>query len=178
MSEERWAEAISVFLSEPELVTSSWEVAWNAGWAHFKIGEYAKAIELLSRSTEIAPQNAMAWWALGTVQQKADNLEAAEINFRRALALKDSALARQSLALVLMKQERWSEAETVHTEGIELRPESGSRWKSYGAFLSDSGRREEALNAYRRYRTLRNGCELVLRAAQLCVHRSRASCFL
>ena len=110
---------------------------------------------MIARSRQIAPQNATTWWALGVVQAQIDDLDAAEINLRQALALKDSALARQSLALVLMKQERWSEAETVHTEGIELRPESGARWKSYGAFLSDRGRREEAINAYRRYRTLR-----------------------
>ena len=155
MSEERWVEVINVFLSEPDFLTSSWELAWNAGWAHFKIGDYATAMELIGRSTEIASQNATAWWALGAVQVEVDDLEAAETNLRRALDIKDSALARQSLALVLMKQARWSEAETVHKEGIDLRPESGPRWKSYGAFLSDMGRREEAMNAYKRYRALR-----------------------
>ena len=54
------------------------------------------------------------WWALGAVQQEADDVDAAEKSLRRALVLKDSGLARQSLALVLMKQKRWSEAETVH----------------------------------------------------------------
>lgn len=156
MSEARWSEAIDLFGSRPDFLTSIWELAWNAGWAHFKIGDYAKAIELLTRSTEIA-QDATAWWALGAVQEESDDLDAAEINLRRALALKDTALARQSLALVLMRQKRWSEAETVHKEGIELHPNSASRWKSYGAFLSDRGRREEAFNAYRQYRALRKG---------------------
>lgn len=60
MSEERWVEAINLFLSEPELLTSTWEVAWNAGWAHYKTGDYPKALELLAHSTEIAPQNAIS----------------------------------------------------------------------------------------------------------------------
>jgi len=155
MSEERWREAIDLFLSAAHYVASNWEIAWNAGWAYYKVEDYQNAVETLRRSTELAPDNASAWWALGTVQEEANDLEAAEINLRRALTLKDSSLARQSLALVLMKQKRWSEAETVHTEGIELQPKSASRWKSYGAFLSDMGRREEALSAYRRYRALR-----------------------
>ena len=157
MAEERWGEAIDLFQSQPDLLTSRWEVAWNAGWAHFKMGEHTKAIELLTRSTEIAPLNATAWWALGAVQEDNDDIDDAENNLRRALALKDSALARQSLALVLMRQKRWSDAEAVHKEGIDLRPNSPSRWKSYGAFLSDRGRREEALNAYRQYRALKKG---------------------
>lgn len=110
---------------------------------------------ILRRSTELAPDNASAWWVLGAVQEEANDLEAAEINLRRALVLKDSSLARQSLALALMRQKRWSEAETVHTRSIELQPKSASRWKSYGAFLSDVSRREEAQSAYRRYRALK-----------------------
>ena len=155
MSEERWREAIDLFLSAANYVASNWKIAWNAGWAYYKVEDYQNAVETLRRSTELAPDNASAWWALGTVQQKANDLEAAEISLRRALTLKDSSMARRSLALVLMQQKRWSEAETVHAEGIELQPKSASRWKSYGAFLSDMGRREEALSAYRRYRASR-----------------------
>jgi hypothetical protein len=36
----------------------------------------------------------------------------------------------------------------VHKEGIERNAGAASAWKSYGCFLSDMGRRDEALVAY------------------------------
>lgn len=156
MSDERWQEVIDVFLSAPDILNTNYEIAWSTGWAYFKLDEYPLAINYLRHSTELAPQRSSTWWALGVVQSFTEDLEIAEETLRKSLSLKDTTLARMSLALVLMKQKKWSEAEQIHTEGLDLCPTSAARWKSYGAFLSDRGRREEALSAYRRYRALRS----------------------
>jgi hypothetical protein len=53
MSEERWREAIDLFLSAAHYVASNWEIAWNAGWAYYKAEDYQNAVETLRRSTEL-----------------------------------------------------------------------------------------------------------------------------
>jgi Flp pilus assembly protein TadD len=151
MQDERWSEAIALIQSNTSHETDA-ELSWNLGWAYFKLADYAAAELHLSRATQLTPTRAAAWWALGTAQREHGLLDDAERNLRHSLILKDSSNARSALALALMQRNKLAEAEQVHLTGLELKPESPERWRSYACFLDDVGRIQEAEVAYKKAR--------------------------
>ena len=76
------------------------------------------------------------------------DFDAAEAEFVEALKLRDGYLPRASLALLYLETGRKADAERVHLEGIELKPNSRERLESYGDFLWDVRREKEAREAY------------------------------
>ncbi len=154
MAEDRWREAIEIIEAEPRLLKADASLSWNLGWAYFKLDDYAAAERHLARARRLQPGWAVAWWALGEVQRWAGHFADAERNLKRALELRDGALRRLSLAITLMKQGRFAEAEQIHLKGLELKPESAERWQNYGSFLEDVGRKREAAEAYKKARWL------------------------
>jgi Flp pilus assembly protein TadD len=151
MQDERWSDAIALIESDSLHLTNA-DLSWNAGWAHFKLGNYDDAVLHLTRATQLAPTRAAAWWALGTAQREHGSLDEAERNLKHALTLKDSSNSRSALALVLMQRGKLREAEQIHLTGLELRPDSPERWRSYACFLDDVGRMQEADAAYKKAR--------------------------
>ena len=76
---------------------------------------------------------------------------AALANFERMLASgKDSALLRYSIGNEHMKAGDWSAAVDALSHAITLDPNYTAAWKLYGKALEQSGRPNEALDAYRR----------------------------
>jgi Flp pilus assembly protein TadD len=107
------------------------------------------------RATKLAPESYACHWALGTVYRRLREYEKAEKSLRKSLSIKDFHLARSTLALTYLEQERIDEAEEVHLEGLKLKPKEWERYKSYAAFLSDVGREAEAKRMYRKAQYLR-----------------------
>lgn len=157
MSEQRWAEVISALEGESSLVGSEFRLAWNLGWAYFKHGDAAKACEHLEQATALEPENPVGQWALGTALKEIGRSQEAERSLLRALELKESTLPRLTLALLYLEQGRAEEAERIHREGLERRPDSSERWAAYADFLSDVGRESEAEEAKRRSEELETG---------------------
>jgi Flp pilus assembly protein TadD len=154
MSEERWEQAVAL-LSPIADSSSGFSVLWDLGWAHFKLGDYRLAQQYLRRAVSIEPNNPSGYYGLGAVLLT-DGLDSdAELALSRALELRDSSLARLSLALALMKQGRFQEAENVHLVGLELQPDSVERLEAYADFLDDAGRQEEAHSVMSRATLLR-----------------------
>jgi protein O-GlcNAc transferase len=151
IEEERWSETIALIQSHEAHETDS-ELSWNLGWAYFKLGDYVAAQPHLARATQLTPTLAAAWWALGLVQRENGLLAEAERNLKHALTLKDSSNSRSALAITLMQRGKLAEAEHIHLTGIELKPESPERWRSYACFLDDVGRLQEAEAAYKKAR--------------------------
>lgn len=151
MENERWSEAIALIESQNSHETDG-ELSWNLGWAYFKLEDYDSAELHLERATQLTPTSAPAWWALGTAQHEHGLLDEAERNLKHALTLKDSSDSRMVLAVVLMERGKLAEAEQIHLTGLELKPESPERWRSYACFLDDVGRLAEAEVAYKKAR--------------------------
>jgi Flp pilus assembly protein TadD len=151
MRDERWSDAIALIQAHVSDETDG-ALSWNLGWAFFKLEDYDSAELHLKRATQLTPTSAAAWWALGTAQHELGLLEDAEENLKRALTLKDSSNSRMVLAVVLMERGRLAQAEQIHLTGLELKPESPERWRSYACFLDDVGRLSEAEVAYQKAR--------------------------
>lgn len=154
MDEERWGDAIQLLEARPELIDDDYALSWDLGWAYFKLEAYESAEPHLARATKLRPRSAAGWWALGEVQRHTDRLAEAERNLKRALTLKDGALRRLSLTIVLIERGKCAEAEQVHLEGLELDPDSADRWRYYAGFLEDAGRTREAAEAEKKARRL------------------------
>jgi Flp pilus assembly protein TadD len=151
MQDERWSDAIVLIKSSGSYETDG-DLAWNLGWAYLKLEDYASAVLHLTRATQLIPTRAVAWWALGLAQRENGLLEEAERNLKHALALGDSSISRSALAIALMQRGKVAEAEQIHLTGLELKPESPERWKSYACFLDDVGRMQDAEVAYKKAR--------------------------
>lgn len=65
-------------------------------------------------------------------------------------------MVRQSLALTLMQQGKFEDAEKIHLEAINLKPEDYERLEAYGDFLSDVGREDEAQQIYAKASNLKD----------------------
>jgi Tfp pilus assembly protein PilF len=148
MGEERWAEAAELISRRPETVGEDYELAWNAGWCFFKLSQFERAVTALRRAVSLDPRNPGGHWALGAALAESGDRESAEIEYLEALRLRDGFLPRASLALLYLEMGRQADAEKVHLEGIQLKPESRERLESYGDFLWDVRREDEARQAY------------------------------
>jgi tetratricopeptide (TPR) repeat protein len=141
--EEKWAEAVM----EARRVEPDSEIAWSHGWALYKLGRFNDALSPLHDSLALTTdqkQQAVTHWAIGVVLREMGEVGQAEASFREALRIRDGYLPRLSLATLLLEQGRVQEGESVHLEGIRLKPDSRKRLEAYADFLSDIGREAEA----------------------------------
>ena len=59
------------------------------GWIYYRMGEYEKAVRLLTESTEKIPDNAVLHYHLGMALLKQGNTESAKQHLEEALRLND-----------------------------------------------------------------------------------------
>ena len=72
-------------------------------------------------------------------------------NFERMLAAgRDSALLRYSIGNEYAKAAQWAQAAAALERAVTLDPTYTAAWKLYAKALEQAGRREDALDAYRR----------------------------
>jgi tetratricopeptide (TPR) repeat protein len=144
MRKEQWPAAIKLLKSNLAAARKNWRFSWNIGWCYFNLGKFVDAQKYMMRANRLAPENPICKWGLGSVYLKRKHFEKAEAILTESLAIKDSYPTRISLALACLSQGKAAEAEKIHLDGIRLKPRSSERYESYGAFLSDVGREEEA----------------------------------
>jgi tetratricopeptide (TPR) repeat protein len=77
MKQSRFAEA-AFLLSNSDTAESDFNIQWNLGWCHHKLGDNKLALRYLQRAREIDPQNLIASWALGHVYRTSGRLDEAE----------------------------------------------------------------------------------------------------
>ena len=128
---------------------------WNCGWCLVKLGRPSDALTPLGRATQLEPARAESHWALGLAQAQAGLPNEAEHSFRQSLALKDSHMARLALGRLYLDVGRLADAENVYREGVRLQSEHRERVEALADFLSDIGRKAEALELYEKALTLK-----------------------
>ena len=154
MKKERWLAAIKLLKNERAVVRKNWRVSWNLGWCYFKLDRFDDARRHMIRASHLAPENPTCKWGLGTVYLKRKHFKKAEVVLSESLRIKESHLTRIALAVAYLSQGKVAEAESVHVEGLKLKPKSSKRYESYAAFLSDIGREVEAQRMNRKARKL------------------------
>jgi len=93
------------------------------GYALWRDGQRAEAIQTLQRLTEISPDNADAWFNLGNFYRGERRLDDAVAAFRRAAPLRrDDAEPSINLGYVLAQQGNFAEAERELREALARHP--------------------------------------------------------
>jgi ankyrin repeat protein len=97
------------------------------------------------------PNNVGYWIEYGRACLLSNNPHGAEMAFLRAIQLDPKCqLAYRHLGLILMRLQRYEDAEKVYKKALEVNPvESGATWTAYGYCLVGLRRDEEALSAFR-----------------------------
>jgi Flp pilus assembly protein TadD len=154
MKKERWREAIKLLKEKPSVVEKHWELLWHLGWCYFKLEQRVQAEKYLIKATQLAPNNYICKFGLGSVYLMKKQYKKAERIFSEALQIREGHMARTSLALAYLAQGKIEKAESTHLENIRLKPKKSERYESYAAFLSDVGREAEAEEMSRKAREL------------------------
>lgn len=95
------------------------------------------------------PGNVRAWVSYGVALQQAGKPLEARKAFQQALAIRpDSAVSRNNLADLLLREERLTEAEAEYKEALRLDPGMAMAHKGLGMTLHQMGRLEEAAAEY------------------------------
>lgn len=111
---------------------------------------YAEALEMAQEALSRAPKDLEALQELGLIYIEMDRLEEAEDVLRRYRELKPNPNINILLAQILWKSERVNEARMLLDEARRLEPDHGGVLITYGDFLADQGKVEEALDLYER----------------------------
>jgi tetratricopeptide (TPR) repeat protein len=144
----QWSEAVALAALHDAAVRRDFELSWNAGWSHYKLGNLPQAIDYLLNAVALDPISSSGRWALGVVLMDHGDSQGAELHLLRSLTLREGYLPRDTLALLYLKQGRLTEAEQLHRQGLAIRPDSRERLESYADFLMDTGRRHDAIKVY------------------------------
>ena len=75
----------------------------TVGWAHYRAGDYASAVEYLTEAAEGAPDNAEILYHLGAAQAAAGDIEGARANLQKALETGGDDFARSQEAQTILQ---------------------------------------------------------------------------
>jgi tetratricopeptide (TPR) repeat protein len=113
--------------------------------------QYAEALPLFERATQLAPGSFGAWANLGYVFGELNRWQEALTAFDRALALNDrNAAVWNNKGNALNELQRYAEALVALDRALALNPNLAQAWNNKGNALDELGRDEEALAAYDR----------------------------
>jgi tetratricopeptide (TPR) repeat protein len=137
-----------------ESVDSDVRAEFDAAMKHLNAEDYEKGIELLTRLTARAKTNTAPFINLAIAHRRVGNLEAAEENLKKAIALNpDHPVANNEFGLLYRKTGRFAEARKTYERALEKSPQFLPARKNLAIlcdlYLKDL---ECALNHYELYR--------------------------
>jgi cellulose synthase operon protein C len=133
--------AESILKDNPTEVRAQLLLATSDG----ELGDLKKAIEEAKQGVQMAPDQAGPYLTLGFLQEKGQDLQAAEKNLGQAVA-KDPRmlLARLGLASFYQRQKRWTEAEAQYRGAIDVGSSNPIVWTSFASLYAAWGKRDLA----------------------------------
>ena len=110
-----------------------------------ELGHLKKAIEEASQGVQMAPDQAGPYLTLGLLQEKGQDLWAAEENLRQAVERDPRMLlGRLGLADLYQRQKRWTEAEAQYRGAIDVDSSNPIVWASLASLYVAWGKRDLA----------------------------------
>lgn len=110
--------------------------------------QYAAAIPLFARATQLEPDNWDAWFNLGYAQDEIGQRQEALATLEHALALKPNDSATwNNKAFALIRLGRYQEGLAAAERATTLQPDNADAWNNKASALSNLGRHQETLVA-------------------------------
>jgi protein O-GlcNAc transferase len=104
-----------------------------------------------------SPRSPLAHVCLGQVRQRAGDDTGAVAEYRTALALGPAEVAHNDIAVVAMKEARWTEAEAELRAELALNPGFATAYGNLAVVLRHEGRPQDACDAATRAVALAQG---------------------
>ncbi len=143
--------AESSFQAATKLRTDDWTSLNALGSFYYRRGRYPDAIPLFVKVTEMAPDDSLGYTNLGATHAMAGQYDAAAENFKKSLALRQTASAYTNLGTIYYFLDRCAEAVPLMERASELAPKSEQMWGNLGdAYACAGGPQDAATSAYRR----------------------------
>jgi tetratricopeptide (TPR) repeat protein len=111
--------------------------SYEKGLEAAKKGKFEEAEKQLSEATGVYPKFALAWFALGQVQQRQNEAGAARKSYQAAIAADSKYVSPyEQLALLAAQEANWEEAANYSKQAVDLNPVEfpGAFW--YGAIAN------------------------------------------
>jgi tetratricopeptide (TPR) repeat protein len=145
-----WVDTVTLFERTVAVTSRNACAHTNAGMAHAKIGDYARAIPHYQASLRICPDQSAIWIQLGAALNRIGEQAPANECFRNALRIdpKDTT-ARYNLATGLIKTGAAEEAIPHFETLIQAEPDIARARYHYARALQTKGRSGEALEQLR-----------------------------
>ena len=143
--------AESSFQAATKLRTDDWTSLNSLGSFYYRRGRYQDAIPLFVKVTEMAPDDSLGYTNLGATHAMAGQYDSAAENFKKSLALRQTASAYTNLGTIYYFLDRCAEAVPLMERASELAPKSEQMWGNLGdAYACAGGPQDAATSAYRR----------------------------
>jgi serine/threonine protein kinase/Flp pilus assembly protein TadD len=143
--------AESSFQAATKLRTDDWTSLNSLGLFYYRRGRYQDAVPLFVKVTEMAPDDSLGYTNLGATHAMAGQYDAAAENFKKSLALRQTASAYTSLGTIYYFLDRCAEAVPLMERASELAPKSEQMWGNLGdAYACAGGPQDAASSAYKR----------------------------
>jgi tetratricopeptide (TPR) repeat protein/TolB-like protein len=121
------------------------------GRFYFNRGHYAKAADMFSEVTKLAPDSLYGYSNLGGAQIRLGLYSDAIPNFERSTAIRPTGLAYSNLATAYFNRRRFLEAATAFEKATKLDEKNYAIWGNLGdAYYWAPGMRSQAPDAYRK----------------------------
>jgi len=121
------------------------------GRFYFNRGQYAKAADMFSEVTKLAPDSLYGYSNLGGAQIRLGLYSDAIPNFERSTAIRPTGLAYSNLATAYFNKRRFLDAATAFEKATKLDEKNYAIWGNLGdAYYWAPGMRSQAPDAYRK----------------------------
>jgi tetratricopeptide (TPR) repeat protein len=129
-----------------------------------QLGSHRMAVEEMKKAAAFTPPSAAAlaelYHNLGVSEAQLGELRAARKCYESALSVApEYALAHYSLANLLIRQEQFKLAERHYLAAISAKTDFSDAYANLGHMLESQGRRDEAIDNYRRALQIEPGAE-------------------
>ena len=150
-AERAFQRALALAQQPPLILRNYVAFLCKSGLSALAAGLRVPALAVLERAVQLQPDSALAWHALGNAQRMADDLEAAEVAFRKAIALTPGyATAWVNLGAIVRLLGRSDEAITCYEQAVKAGYVGPDLTDALTGVLIDVGRVGEALVQARR----------------------------
>lgn len=124
--------AEQTYLRAIQVQPNYWRGYLSMGSFLFASGRFAEAIPYYTRITELMPDNAQAFNALGAAHYMLGEYAVAADSWERSLLLEESALAYSNAGSALFFLGRYRDAVDKYQKSVELSPEDFESWGNLG----------------------------------------------
>lgn len=106
-----WKNGMALYSHDAKIVTDDFNLNNNLGVELFRIGKFNEAKIYFLKSVNLAPHWWTNWNNLGAIIEREGDLETATLYYKKAIDNGHYYLAYENYALILIKQEKFKEAE-------------------------------------------------------------------